>query len=108
MERNQNERRRDQKEKRRSIFDWIITRIVVAAVFIVCIVSIIVTQANLVDKRAELADLNAKIEAAEAERIELEKFVETDDLEGYMEKAAIEKYNYAYPNERRFFDTSRN
>lgn len=108
MERTQNERRRDQKEARRNIFDWIITRIVVAAVFIVCIVSIVVTQANLVDKRAELADLNAKIEAAEAERIELEKFVETDDLEGYMEKAAIEKYNYAYPNERRFFDTSRN
>ena len=108
MERNQNERKRDQKEKRRNIFDWIITRIVVAAVFVVCIVSIVVTQANLVDKRAELAELNAKIEAAEAERIELEKFVETDDLEGYMEKAAIEKYNYAYPNERRFFDTSRN
>lgn len=108
MKRNQSEERRDQKEKRRNIFDWIITRIVVAAVFIVCIVSIVVTQANLVDKRAELAELNQKIEAAEAERIELERFVETDDLEGYMEKAAIEKYNYAYPNERRFFDTSRN
>ena len=108
MKRNQGEERRDQKEKRRNIFDWIITRIVVAAVFIVCIVSIVVTQANLVDKRAELAELNQKIEAAEAERIELERFVETDDLEGYMEKAAIEKYNYAYPNERRFFDTSRN
>ena len=108
MEHNKGERRRNQKEQRRNIFDWIITRIVVIAVFIVCIVSIVVTQANLVDKRQELAELNEKIEAAEAERIELEKFIDTDDLEGYMEKAAIEKFNYAYPNERRFFDTSRN
>ncbi|MBQ3939868.1 MAG: septum formation initiator family protein [Oscillospiraceae bacterium] len=108
MECNKGERRRNQKGERRNIFDWIITRIVVAAVFIVCIVSIVVTQANLVDKRQELAELKEKIEAADAERIELEKFVETDDLEGYMEKAAIEKLNYAYPNERRFFDTSRN
>ena len=40
--------------------------------------------------------------------MELEKFVDTDDLEGYMEKAAIEDLNYAYPNERRYYDTSRN
>ncbi len=108
MEHNTGERRRSRKEKRRRIFDAVITRIVIAAVFIVCIVSIISTQATLLEKEQELEQLKSAIEIADAERIELEKFVETDDIEGYMEKAAIENLNYAYPNERRFYDTSRN
>ena len=56
----------------------------------------------------EQAELEAAIEQARDEYMELEKFVDADDLKGYMEKAAIEDLNYAYPNERRFYDTSRN
>ncbi len=29
-------------------------------------------------------------------------------MNAYMEKIAIENMNYAYPNERRYYDTSRN
>lgn len=108
MEHNKGERKRGQKEKRRSIIEWIVTRAVIAAVIVVCIVQIITTQGTLIEKRQEISELEQAIEIADAERMELEKFVETDDIEGYMEKAAIEQLNYAYPNERRFYDTSRN
>lgn len=108
MEHNKGERKRGQKEKRRSIIEWIVTRLVIAAVIVVCIVQIITTQGTLIEKRQEISELEQAIEIADAERMELEKFVETDDIEGYMEKAAIEQLNYAYPNERRFYDTSRN
>ena len=33
--------------------------------------------------------------------------LESDDLSAYMEKIALEERGYAYPNERRFYDTSR-
>ena len=108
MERNKLERRRNQKEKRRRILDMVVTRLVIVAVFVVSIIMIVSTQATLLTKKQELEELKAAVEQADAERIELEKFVETDDIEGYMEKAAIEQLNYAYPNERRFYDTSRN
>ncbi len=108
MEHNKGERKRGQKEKRRSIIEWIVTRTVIAAVIVVCIVQIITTQGTLIEKRQEISELEHAIEIADAERMELEKFVEADDIEGYMEKAAIEQLNYAYPNERRFYDTSRN
>ena len=56
----------------------------------------------------EAAELEAASEQARDENVELEKFIDSDDLKGYMEMAAIEDLNYAYPNERRFYDTSRN
>ena len=48
----------------------------------------------------ELNSINKKAEEIEAENV--------DDMDAYMEKLAIEKMNYAYPDERRYYDTSRN
>ena len=31
-----------------------------------------------------------------------------DDIDSYMERLAREEYNYAYPDEARFYDASRN
>lgn len=108
MEHNKGERKRGQKEKRSGIMEWIVTRLVIAAVFVVCIIQIITTQGTLIEKRQEKSELEQAIGIAEEEYIELKKFVDADDIEGYMEKAALEQLNYAYPNERRFYDTSRN
>lgn len=108
MERNKGARRESAKIRRRAVFDWLIARIVALILLIACIISFVSTQATLNQKRQEKAELEAAIEQARDEYAELEKFVDTDDLEGYMEKAAIEDLNYAYPNERRFYDTSRN
>ncbi len=108
MERNKGIRREAAKVRRRAVAEWLITRIAAVILLIACIISFVSTQAALNEKRQEQAELEAAIEQATDEYIELEKFVEADDLEGYMEKAAIEDLNYAYLNERRFYDTSRN
>ena len=108
MERNTGTEKKHAKERRRAIFDWIIYRLVAGGLIVACVISFISTQATLLEKKQEKADLESAIEQARDENLELEKFVEADDIEGYMEKAAIEDLNYAYPNERRFYDTSRN
>ncbi len=107
MERNKGTRKQTAKYRRRAVFDWIVTRIGGALLIAACIFSFISTQVTLMEKRQEQAELELLIEQAMDEKLELEKFADADDIEGYMEKAAIEEYNYAYPNERRFFDTSR-
>ena len=108
MERNKGTQREQAKIRRRAVMDWLITRLVALILVIACIISFVSTQATLNQKRQEKAELEAAIEQARDEYEELKKFVDTDDLEGYMEKAAVEDLNYAYPNERRFYDTSRN
>ncbi len=108
MERNKGSRREHARKRRRAVLEWIVFRLVALILLIACVISFVSTQATLNQKRQEQADLESAIEEARDEYLELEKFVDTDDLEGYMEKAAIEDYNYAYPNERRYYDTSRN
>ena len=108
MERKKGSRRQNAKYRRRAVFDWIISKLVAVCLVVACIISFVSTQATLLEKRQEQAELEAAIEEAKEEQEELQKFIEADDIEGYMEKAAIEELNYAYPNERRFFDTSRN
>ncbi len=107
MERNVASRKQSEKEKRRAIIEWIITNVVVVVFFVVCLISIISTEATLAQKREELAAIEAATIAAENEYKELERILGDDDVQAYMEKMAIEELNYAYPNERRFYDTSR-
>ena len=44
----------------------------------------------------------------EAENEDLERILNSGDIDSYMEKLAREDYGYAYPDEYRFYDTSRN
>lgn len=108
MEKNIGVRRQNAKARRRSVLGWILTRLAILALVAACLISLISTQATIMQKRAEQAELEAAIARAQEEQRELEKFSDSNDLEGYMERAAIEDLNYAYPNERRFYDTSRN
>ena len=108
MERNKGSRRPNAKYRRHAVIEWIIGKVVAVGLVVACIISFVSTQATLLQKKQEEAELKAAIESAKEEQEELEKFIEANDLEGYMEKAAIEDYNYAYPNERRFYDVSRN
>lgn len=108
MERNKGSRRQNAKYRRHAVIEWIIGKVVAVGLVVACIISFVSTQATLLQKKQEEAELKAAIESAKEEQEELEKFIEANDLEGYMEKAAIEDYNYAYPNERRFYDVSRN
>lgn len=93
--------------KRKGLFT-IVSVLVIVAVIIGCIVSFIITQSSLSEMQAELKAIQLKTQEVEAENVELQRILEDDDMNAYMEKLAIEEMNYAYPNERRYYDTSRN
>lgn len=74
---------------------------------IFCFVSIVTVQNSIVEKKHELAELQENIDVLAAENEELAKLIESDDIGKYMEKLAVESAGYAYPDERRYYDTSR-
>lgn len=74
---------------------------------IFCAVSIVRTQNATVEKKAELAELEEEVEVLAAENEELAELIASDDIGKYMEKLAIESAGYAYPDEKRYYDTSR-
>ena len=56
----------------------------------------------------EIAILDAQIEQARQENDELQRFLDSDDIDDYIERVAIEKHGYAYPDEIRIYVTSKN
>jgi regulator of replication initiation timing len=95
------------KNKKKSMFS-LISKLIIFAAVIGCIISIVVTQSSLSEMQKELNSTINKSEEIEAENVELQRILQDDDMNAYMEELAIEKMNYAYPNERRYYDTSRN
>ncbi|MDE6087022.1 MAG: septum formation initiator family protein [Oscillospiraceae bacterium] len=74
---------------------------------IFCTVSIIRTQNAIVEQRQALAELEEQVDVLAAENEELAALIASDDIGSYMEKLALESAGYAYPDERRYYDTSR-
>ena len=95
------------KKKKKGMFS-LLSKLIIIAVVIGCIVSIIVTQADISQMQTKLDSIVSRTEEVEADNAELQRTLDEDDINAYMEKLAIEKMNYAYPNERRYYDTSRN
>ena len=60
------------------------------------------------EKKKKLSQLEEKAAQLEAENDEYASILAEDDERAYMEKIAIEVLGFAYPNERRFYDTTRN
>lgn len=71
------------------------------------VISIIRVQNNIVEKKQELAQIEENIEIMKARNAELSDIIEADDIGRYMEKLAVEQNGYAYPDEKRYYDTSR-
>ena len=95
------------KKKKKGMFS-LLSKLIIIAVVIGCIVSIIVTQAGISQMQKKLDSIVSRTKEVEADNAELQRTLDEDDINAYMEKLAIEKMNYAYPNERRYYDTSRN
>lgn len=91
-----------------SIFGRLFVRIASVMFVIGCILYTGYTMVTVSEKQDELTRIQEKTVAIEAENVELSRILEAEDMDAYMEKIAIENMNYAYPNERRFYDTSRN
>lgn len=75
---------------------------------LVCLVSIVSTQATIVEKQKELADLKAREESLIEQNGEYERVLNEDDTNSYMLSLAVGSMGYAFPDEIRFYDTSRN
>ena len=75
----------------------------VAALVVYSGVIIISQQAQIAQLRKESDAINKKITAAKQLNDEYTRLLSSDDEAEYMEKIAIEKLGYAYPNERRFY-----
>lgn len=100
-------RKRYKKTKKRNLF-WFASRVVITALVIGCGVSFVVTKSKCAEMQKELDSIDKKTGELEAENVELQRILDDGDMNAYMEKIAIENMNYAYPNERRYYDTSRN
>ncbi len=107
MEQNKGKRRRNAKERRRALIKSVVSVAAGGIFAVVCLISMISSFSTLQQKSRELAELETATDAAKAENAELLRILEDDDMKAYMEKVAIEELNYAYPNERRFYDASR-
>lgn len=95
------------KKKRKGLFNRGLVKLAAGAFIVGCAVLIVTTEKDCADKEKELVAIQDKIDTYEAENMELQRVLESDDMSTYMEKIAIEERGYAYPDERRFYDTSR-
>ena len=86
---------------KRSRFVKLLT--IFAALVVYSGVIIISQQAQIAQLRKESDAINKKITAAKQLNDEYTRLLSSDDEAEYMEKIAIEKLGYAYPNERRFY-----
>ncbi|MCD7890609.1 MAG: hypothetical protein LUG26_02215 [Ruminococcus sp.] len=95
------------KQKKKRLFNRGLMWIASVALVIGCAALIISTEKDCAEKEEQLVSIQEQIDAYESENMELERILESDDLSDYMEKIAIEERGYAYPDERRFYDMSR-
>jgi competence protein ComGC len=93
--------------KNKGLFNSMLFKLLAGAVIIGCAVPFVTTETDCINKEAELAALQAQIDAYNIENAELQRTLNSDDLSAYMERIALEEKDYAYPDERRFYDTSR-
>lgn len=86
-----------------------LVKIAVIIVMGFAVVSIVSMQNSIEQKKQEKIALQEEIDVITAENEELNDILQSEDISRYMEKLAVENgsYSYAYPDERRYYDTSR-
>lgn len=94
-------------ERGKFLFKLLIRATIVLAL-IGCTASIISLQSSIAERKAELAALRSQAETYETENEDLERILNSGDIDTFMERLAREDYGYAYEDEYRFYDTSRN
>ncbi len=86
----------------------LLQRTAIVAAVIGCTVLVIGVQSDIAEKENELRELEEQISEYEAANEDLARIIDSGDTDSYMEMLAREEYGYAYPDEFRFYDTSRN
>lgn len=91
----------------KGLFNGLLVKLMVVGVISVCSVLLITTEKDCNEKEEELESLQVKIETYKNDNSELQRLLDSNDMSAYLERVAIEERDYAYPDERRFYDTSR-
>ena len=94
-------------ENKKGLFTRSLVKLLAAAFVLSSFAIIIVNNRDCAEKQKELDALEERISAYELENADLQRILDSDDLSPYMERIAIEERGYAYPDERRFYDKSR-
>ncbi|MBE6860957.1 MAG: hypothetical protein IKL31_08215 [Ruminococcus sp.] len=84
-----------------------LARITVVLIAVGCVIVLVILQSDCAEKEADLVKLNEKISVLEGENEEIQRVLDDSDVSSYMEQVALEEQGYAYPDERRFYDISR-
>ncbi len=72
-----------------------------------CAFSIVSDRVDIAEKQEVLRQLRQQEEELRAENAGYESIIGEEDERAYMERIATEVLGYAYPSERRFYDTTR-
>ena len=84
-------------------FKGLISSLAIFAFFVAGIGVVIYQQADLVEQREQTEIMQDQLYDIQAQNDELNRILNSDNEQEYMERIAIERLGYAYPGERRFY-----
>ena len=88
------------KKEKNGLFSSPLVALVAIGVIIGCFAMLLYVEKDCGKKRQELNALDTRIE-------KLQRDLDSEDISDYMESVAMEERGYAYPDEIRFYDASR-
>lgn len=95
-----------QKKRKKMRFTALALRVGLVCVALYLVAMLVSTQVEIVAKRQQLNDATQRVETQQAQNMELQRTLDTDNEEAYIERVAREKLGYALPDERVFIDMS--
>jgi cell division protein FtsL len=80
-----------------------LTALAIVCLIVYSVISVVSQQVQIAEIKKESDELSQKITEAKQQNDEYIRLLSADDEAAYMERIAIERLGYAYPNERRFY-----
>lgn len=95
-----------QKSKNKIKFSSLLARLGVGALGLYLVVSLVVSQVEIVAKRHELNSVKTSLQSQVAENDEIKRVLDSGNEDDYIERVARDKLGYARQDERIFQDTT--
>ena len=85
-------------------FSGFLMKLAVAGAAVYLVVSFVSGQIRVAEKQRELDEVNARLELQQEKNEELQRLMDSDDEDAYVERVAREKLGYARPKEKVLID----
>ncbi|MBQ3915705.1 MAG: hypothetical protein II690_03845 [Ruminococcus sp.] len=95
------------KKEKNGLFSSPLVALVAIGVIIGCFAMLLYVEKDCGKKRQELNALDTRIDELKESNEKLQRDLDSEDISDYMESVAMEERGYAYPDEIRFYDASR-